>query len=43
MDPSEYAYSGKVERLDHLGRIDGELGDIEWRSVVTGCTDAAVV
>ena len=41
--PSEHACTLEVERLDHLRRVVRQLGDIERPSVVSGCTDAAVV
>jgi hypothetical protein len=33
----------EAERLDHLRRVVCEPGDIERRSVVSGCADAAIV
>ena len=41
--PSEHAYSLELERLDHPRRVAGEFGDVEWRSIVVGAADAAVV
>src|SRR6266513_4868975 len=33
----------ELERVDHPRRVAGEFGDVEWRSIVGGGADAAVV
>ena len=41
--PTQHAHTLEPERLDHARGVVGELVDIEWRAVIRGSANAAVV
>jgi hypothetical protein len=41
--PPHHARTLEAERLDHSQGVVGELVDIEWRSIIRGGANAAVV
>jgi hypothetical protein len=41
--PTEHAHTFELERLDYVRGVVRELVDIEWRAIISGSADAAVV